>query len=80
MWSSWAVGDEDGPDALLLVPQVAVVGDDEVHPVHVRLGEHQAGVYDQDVLAVLHGHHIFADFPQSSQGDDAQVAHLAISA
>ena len=67
-----AVGDEDGADLVLVLAQVGDVGDDEVHAGHVLFGEHNPGVDDDDVVAVLKGHHVLADFAEAAQGDDPQ--------
>ena len=63
-----AVGDDDGPDELFLVPQIAPVGDNVIHPQHVRLGEHDPCIHDQDIAAVFDAHHVLADFAQPSEG------------
>jgi hypothetical protein len=47
------------------------IGDDQVHPQHLLLGEHEAGVDDDEVAGELQHHHVLADLPQSTQGDDA---------
>jgi hypothetical protein len=65
-----AVGDENSPHPCLLVPQILPVWDDEVHPQHVVLREHDPGVDDQHVAAIFDGHHVFADLPQPSQGNN----------
>ena len=62
------MGDDDPPHLLLLIEQVAEIGDDVVDPQHVVFREHQPGVDDQDVFTILHGHHVLADFAQAPQG------------
>ena len=57
-----AVGYQDGPDALSVLHEVRYVGDGEIDPGHILLGEEHPGVDDDNVLAVLQGHHVLADF------------------
>jgi len=65
------MGDDDRPDCLELIAQVGPVRDDKVHPQHVALREHDAGINDDGVAPVLEHQHVLADLPQSPQGDDA---------
>ena len=64
-----AVGDHDPANLVALVLQVTKVGDDVIDPQHVVLGEHDAGVDHQHVVAILQRHHVLPDLPQSTQGD-----------
>ena len=66
------VGDHDrhGPRSCLIL-QILEIGDDVIDPQHVIFGEHQPGVYDQDILTVFVDHHVLADFPESPQWDDS---------
>ncbi len=68
-----SVGHDDPPDDVLLVVEIAKIGDDIVDPQHIVFGEHDAGVDDQDVVAVLNGHHVLANFPQAAQGNESQI-------
>ena len=67
------MGDDDAAHRLALAEQVLEIGDDVVDPQHVVLGKHQAGVDHQDVVPIFVGHHILANFPQASEGDDAEL-------
>ncbi len=67
-----AVGQEDAFDRVQLIQQVFDVGDHDIYAVHLRGGEHQAHINDDDVVVVFHNHHIFADFAHAAQGQDAQ--------
>src|ERR1700682_3356535 len=69
-----AVGQHDGLDLRGAVDKVADVGNDEVDPEHLLLGEHQAGVHDEDATVVLDRHHVQADLTQAAKGDDLQGA------
>jgi hypothetical protein len=45
--------------------QVVEIGDDVIDPQHIIFREHDAAVYDQDILAVLVHHHVFSYFSQT---------------
>ncbi len=66
------MSNDDPAHPVPVLEQVAEVGDDVVDPQHVILGEHDAGVDHQGVVAVLQDHHILADLPQTTEGDQAQ--------
>ena len=68
-----AVGEEDPAHPVGPFEQVGDVGDDQVDAEHVRLGEHEAAIDDDDVLAVLENGHVQADLPQPAKGDDLQA-------
>ncbi len=72
------VGDHDAADPIQLIQQILEVGDDVIDPQHVIFGEHQPGVYDQDVLAIFVDHHVLANFPETPQWDNLKfsVTHL----
>ena len=67
-----AVGDDDAAELVLVLQHVGVVGKDEVDAGLVVLGEHQAGVYQDHVVAVLEGRHVLADAVESAERDDLQ--------
>jgi len=73
-----SVGDENATDAVPVVLQIGDVRNDQVNTQHVRFWEHDAGVYDNDVLAILQGHHVLADLAQAAQGNYAKwlVGHV----
>jgi hypothetical protein len=48
------------------------VGDDVIDAQHIVFGEHNAAIYDQDLLAVFIEHHILPHLPQATQGNDAK--------
>ena len=64
------VGDDDPMHLGGMVAQILEIRDDVVHPEHVIIGEHQAGIHDQDVAVVFVGHHVLADLAQAAEGDD----------
>ena len=68
-----AVGDEDGPQLVAVLLDVGDVRDDEVDAEHLLFGEHEAGVDDDHVVAVLEQHHVLADLAETAEGDDAEL-------
>ena len=66
------VGDEYAANTVSPFHQVGNVRDYEVDAQHSLLRELDAAVYDDNVVAEFEGHHVLADFPQPSQGNDAQ--------
>ena len=67
-----AVGDEDAPDLVLVLDEVAHVGDDHVDAVHVVVGKAHAAVHHDDVAAVLVDGEVLADLVQAAKGNDFQ--------
>ena len=65
------MGDNDPANLVSFLKKVVEIGDDIVDPEHVILGEHDAGVDDQDVVSVLDRHHVLADLSQASERDDS---------
>ena len=75
-----AVGGDDGDDAPGVLAQVREVGEHEVDAVHVRVGEHQPAVDEQDLAigtvarrtaAELDRHAVAADLAEAAEEDDA---------
>ena len=56
-----AVCYQDGPYPGVVVQQVRDVGDGEIDSGGALVGEQHARVHDDDVAAVLDGHHVLAD-------------------
>jgi hypothetical protein len=67
-----AVGQEDGAELAGVFAKVGEVGDDQVHPEHFFLWEHQADVDSNHVVAELEQHHVAADLAETAEGDDSQ--------
>ena len=67
-----SVGEEDAPDAVLVLDEIGEVGDHHVDAVHVVVGKAHAHVDHDDVPAVLVDGHVLADLIESAQGDDFQ--------
>ena len=64
------VGDQERPDVRLPLAEVGDVGDDEVDPEHLLVGEHQAAVDHDDVVAVLEHVHVLPDLADTAERDD----------
>ena len=62
-----AVRQEDGFDFALVFEQVADVGDDDVDAEQFVVGEHHAGIDDDDGSAAAERHHVHAKFAESAQ-------------
>ncbi len=66
------VGEYYASKFVLVFSEVGEVGQDQVYARHLFVREGHASV-DKDYTAVLpYGSHIFADLPQSAQGNDLQ--------
>ena len=68
-----AVGDEQTADAVLVLGEVAHVGNDKVDAVHIVAGKGHAAVHDDDLAAVLIHGHVLADLVQPAERDDLQI-------
>jgi hypothetical protein len=67
-----AVGHQDGAQQVFPLTQIVPVGQDIIHARHIRLGEHDPRVDDNDVAAILDAGHVLANFPQAAQGHDSK--------
>ena len=66
------VRQHDGAHHSLVLLQVGDVRDDDVHAEQFLLGEHQARVDHDDVVAGAQRHHVHAEFAQSAQRNGPQ--------
>ena len=71
-----SVGDQNTPYSVGAFHEVGNVGDDQVHAQHPLFGELHSTVDDYDVVGVFEGQHIFANFPQPSEGYDTKFLSL----
>ena len=67
------VGEDDAAHLLAPLHQPAHVGDDQVDPEHLGLGEHQAGVDHHDVVTAFDREEVAADLAEAPQGDQAEA-------
>ena len=67
-----SVGDNDAADVLMLILEISVeIRDDVINPEHIIFRKHDARVDNQNFMIILDDHHIFSDFSQAPEGDDA---------
>ena len=59
-----AVSDDDATQLTDAVGHVGDVRNDQVHTQHIRLGEHEAGIDENEVIAQFEDHHVLADLSQ----------------
>ena len=64
-----AVGEDDRFDLVAILFEVGDVGDDEVDAEEFGLGEHHAGVNNDDGFADANRHHVHAEFAETTEGD-----------
>ena len=69
-----AVGEQDGPQALPVFPQVGDVGDDDVNAEQFGVREHHAAIDDHQMAIVFEGHHVHSELAEASEGNGAQLA------
>ena len=65
-----SVREDDATDLLFVLDQIGDIGDDDVHAKKLDLGEHQAGVDDENVVFVADGEAVHAEFAQSAERND----------
>ena len=70
MWVFVAVGNQDAPNHVAAFHQVGNVGDNHVHSQHIFAGKLDPAVHNDNVVAVLQGHHVLANFAEAAQGDN----------
>jgi len=68
------VRDEECPHVRPALREVGDIGHDEIDAVHLLVGEHEAAIDDDDVVAVLEHVHVLADLPHPTEGNDAQCS------
>ncbi len=61
-----AVGDDNTSHQVLVFLNVFEIRDDVINSRHIMIGEHDACVYDENVLSIFVDHHVFPDFPQTT--------------
>ena len=66
------VGDEERLDVGAALLEIGDVGDDEVDAEHLLVGEHEAAIDDDDLVAVLEDVHVLADLAHPAERDDAE--------
>src|ERR1700677_5156225 len=69
-----AVGENDGAHPLPVFDEIRNVRNHNVHAQKLGLGEHQARVDDDDVIAPAHGHAVHSELAQAAEGYDVQLS------
>ena len=67
-----AVGEDDAADLGAVLDEVADVGDDDVDAEELFFGKHEAGVDDDDVVAVAECEAVHAELAESAERDYLQ--------
>src|SRR5450759_4450793 len=75
-----AVGDDDAAQRVLALHDVGEVGEDQVDPGVVVIGEHDAGVDDHHFVPVLEDGHVLAYPVKPAERDDAEAALISYHA
>ncbi len=70
------VGDDDSRHLVGSFTQILIIGDDVIDPQHVIMRKHDARVHDQNLVLILVGGHVLANFPEPTQGNDLQFSVL----
>ena len=73
------VSNHHTPDFLLILQQVGKIRDHQVHPQHIRIGEGQAAVHHQNIIAAFIGGEVFSDLSQSAQRNDLHAGLAGMS-
>ena len=61
-----AMGEDDGADVLLVLDEVGDIGDDDVDAEELGLGEHEAGIDDDDVVFLAEGEAVHTELAESA--------------
>jgi hypothetical protein len=61
-----SVGEDDAADLVAVLDEIADVGDDDVDAEQLFLGEHEAGVDDQDVIVVTESETVHTELAESA--------------
>ena len=67
-----AVGNDHAANALLILPQITGIWQHHIYPMHAIAWESKARINKHQVVAVFKNTGVFANFMQSSQGNDPQ--------
>ncbi len=62
-----SVGEDDAADFAAVLDEVGDVGNDDVDAEELFFGEHEAGVDDEDVVAVVEGEAVHAELAESTK-------------
>ena len=74
-----AVRDDDAAELVLVLEDIGVVGQDQVDTGLEVIGEHEAGIDEDHILAALDGGHVLADTVKAAQRNDAERCSFLFS-
>jgi hypothetical protein len=69
-----AVREHDAAHMLAILEQVRNVGNDDVDAQQLGLGEHQAGIDHDDVIAIADGHAVHTELAHPAQRNNMQFS------
>ena len=61
-----AMSKQDGANLIAIFEQVGNVGNNNVDSEQLRLGKHEAGIDDDDIVAPPQGHAVHAELAESA--------------
>ena len=73
-----AVRDHDPTQLVDALGHVRHVGNDQIDAQHLLVGEHESGIDEHEVVAILQDHHVLADLAETAQRYDGQSLRLRV--
>ena len=67
-----AVREHDGLDLVAVLEEIRDIRNHEIDAEHILLGEHQAGINEQDLILIADDRHILANLSQTAERNDLQ--------
>src|SRR3989344_2508943 len=74
-----AVSEEHGFDFVFFVFEPLGVRNDKIYTWHIFLCKPHPGIYEDNIVIVLDGGHIAADFAQATKVNNLKAAHFFLS-
>ena len=71
------MSNDHADDLFLVLQQIRDVGNNQINPRQAFVGKLGASVYDDNIVAVLHKIHIFADFMDAAESANRQFGRLS---
>jgi hypothetical protein len=62
------VSQNNAADFIAVLDQISDVGNNDIHSEQFRFGEHKAGIDDDNVIAIAHGHAVHSEFAKTAKG------------
>ena len=67
-----AVGEDQAANVLGVLLQVGEIGRHDIDAEQFGIGEHHAGIDDENIVAVADRHAVHPEFAESAQGNDLE--------